>query len=194
MSTQGPLLDRLTHRLSECPAAFLAEPRIGGRGGVFVDAVVADLIVDLGGPRPADDRLVWFRSRASKQRNHLRLILIASWLFHDEPFRDANCHGEPVLSFLAEQLEELATLVAADLFTTDPDRREELVRYCLQALSLRPKGETEKQAADRLQTLDTIERAKVLVDLKATQKRARELRDEMNRNRAQEAASRYSRE
>ena len=194
MSEEGPLLDRLTHRLSECPAAFLEEPRMGGRGSIFVDAVVADLAVDLGGERLAKGELGGFRSRSSKQRNRLRLVLIASWLFHDEVFLEAGCHAERTLRFLADSLERLAALVAADLFTSDPDRREELARYCLRALGLRPRGETEKQAADRLQTLDTVERAKVMNDLKATQIRARELREEMERKRAQEAASRYSRE
>ena len=188
------MLDRLTHRLSECPAAFLEEPRIGGRGRVYVDAVVADLTADLGGPQLRRAELGRFRTKVNKQRNHLRLVLVACWLMHDECFREAGCHADQALRFLEHGLDQLAGLVAAELFTSDPDRREELARCCLMALQLRPKGETMKQAADRLQTLDTAERAKVLADLKAAEHRARQLREEMARKKAQEAASRYSRE
>jgi hypothetical protein len=157
-------------------------------------SLVAALSIDLGGPGLLPHELGRFRARSNTHRNRLRLVLIACWLLHDEYFREAGIHEEPAMRFLMEDLEQLASLVAADLFNSDPDRREELVRCCLRALGLRPKGETEKQAADRLQTLDTTERAKVLADIKASEKRARELREEMERKRAQEAASRYSRE
>src|SRR5207245_10969685 len=48
MIEDGPPLEALTHRLAECPADFLAEPRAGDAGMVRVAAVVADLISDLG--------------------------------------------------------------------------------------------------------------------------------------------------
>jgi hypothetical protein len=44
MKEEGPLLETLTRRLSECPADFLAEPRIGARGRVHVGAVISDLL------------------------------------------------------------------------------------------------------------------------------------------------------
>ena len=51
-SPEGPRVERLTRRLAECPPDFLAEPRVGGKGEVHTDAVVHDLILDLGGPPP----------------------------------------------------------------------------------------------------------------------------------------------
>lgn len=194
MSDPGPLLDRLTHRLSECPAEFLDTPRIAGKGIIHVDAVVADLIADLGGQRLEPHRLGAFRGGSKKRFNRLRLILIGCWLLHDEPFREAACHAERALDWLTHRLDRLAALVAADLFVSDPDRREELARHCLHHLGLRPQGETEGQAEDRLRTLDTVERARVLADIKAQEERARLLREQMEQKRAQEAASRYTRE
>ena len=47
MRSEGPPLDRLTHRLSECPGEFLLEPKIGLKGEVRVDAVIYDLLCDL---------------------------------------------------------------------------------------------------------------------------------------------------
>lgn len=48
MKHEGPALETLTHRLAECPAEFLMEPRIGSNGTVHVFAVVHDLLRDLG--------------------------------------------------------------------------------------------------------------------------------------------------
>src|SRR3990172_11681371 len=49
MTREGPAIVSLVRRLAECPADFLAEPRIGSAGQVHVDAVVSDLARDLGG-------------------------------------------------------------------------------------------------------------------------------------------------
>jgi hypothetical protein len=85
----------------------------------------------------------------------------------------------------------LAGLVRPDKFVSDPDRREELVRFCLAQLELRPLGETQSQAADRLTTLDSAERHRVLRATAAAERRAREVREAMARKQAQESASRY---
>ena len=49
MKEEGPQLEALTRRLSECPSDFLAEPRTAKGGGqVEVAAVVFDLLGELG--------------------------------------------------------------------------------------------------------------------------------------------------
>ena len=50
----------------------------------------------------------------------------------------------------------LIRLPAAERFVSDPERREELVRWVLARLGLRPAGESEHQAADRLSALDSV--------------------------------------
>jgi hypothetical protein len=74
----------------------------------------------------------------------------------------------------------------------DPDRREELVRLCLKGLGLIPQGESAAQAADRLTTLDSVERDRVIRETRQAEARAREIREAMARKRAEEAAARYS--
>ncbi len=176
MSHQGPPLETLTRRLAECPAAFLAE-------GAHVEAVVFDLALDLGGemtrvaPFPAEAR---------------GLVLVAAWLLHDPWFRAARRFAAPALAWLQRGLDALARLVPADQFVHDPDRREELARACLAALGLRPHGETEAQAADRLKTLDTVARDRVVQEMRTREQRARELREAMRRKAAEEAAARWS--
>src|SRR6266849_2730630 len=166
MDEEGPPLEALTRRLAECPAAFLAEPRVGAAGQVSVAAVVADLLRDLGGPVLTPARAAVFQPRnalqARDQRNWLSLVLLAAWLLHDEWFRQGQRFGPGAVELLTAGLNETAKLTPAPKFVSDPDRREELVRLCLSQLGLRPAGESAAQAADRLTTISTIERQRVL--------------------------------
>ncbi len=193
-SSEPPVLDRLTHRLTECPAEFLAEPRVAGRGRIHVDAVVSDLLVDLGGQPLTVEEAHTFQGASSKDRNLLRLVLVATWLMHDDFFCEARTVAPAVRDWLRSGLAELAALVSADQFVGDPDRREELVRLGLAALGLRPAGETPAQSADRLKTLSSVERAALIRETKAQIERARELRRKMEEEAAREAAARVTRE
>jgi hypothetical protein len=194
MDREGPILEALTHRLAECPPEMLAEPRIGNRGEVYVDAVVNDLILDLGGNRPKASELSIFAGNKKEDRAQLRLVLVSAWLLHDEWFQKAGGLAEKALKWLRSGLPELAALVAADLFVTDPDRREELVRLALAALGLRVAGETGAQAEDRLKTLNSIERARLVKATQAQRERACKLREELRRKEAAEAAAKVTRE
>lgn len=194
MTREGPPLDQLTRRLSESPAEILAEPRLGATGAIHVDAVVHDLMLDLGGQPPSPESLPLFQAPDKSRRNDLRLALIACWLLHDPWFRRQQRLAPQALEWLTGGLADLARLVDPSLFVSDPDRREELVRLCLAALDLRPAGETDVQARDRLTTLDTVERAQIIRDTQEKQKRARQLREEMRRKEAQEAAAKATRE
>jgi hypothetical protein len=193
MNEEGPVLEALTHRLTECPADFLSEPRDKKSGSVHVDAVVYDLIRDLGGDPLTKDQLAAFEYKKGS-KNRLQVVLIACWLLHDGWFRYRGRYAEQAYRLLATGLDELATLVQAQQFVTDPDRREELARVCLRALDLRPAGESVEQAQDRLTTLDSVERVRVIKEARAAEERARKIREEMARKAAEEAAAAYGRE
>src|SRR2546426_5438195 len=84
---EGPPLETLTYRLAECPAEFLAEPRIGSAGTVHLAAVVSDLLRDLGGPPMSAEAASDFQSRNPKaDRNRFKLTLLTCWLLHDPWF------------------------------------------------------------------------------------------------------------
>lgn len=197
MIEEGPLLEMLTRRLAECPADFMAAPRDrGGKGEVVVAAVVFDLLRELGGLTLTPEQLEVFefkRGNAQRERN-LRLVLVASWLLYDPWFRSRNKFAAPAYELLALGLDDVAAIVQPQTFVADPDRREELARLCLQALGLRPAGETRSQAEDRLSTLDSVERARVVREARAAEARARQIREEMARKAAEEAAAVYGRE
>ena len=77
---------------------------------------------------------------------------------------------------------------------TDPDRREELARLALARLGFRPAGETVAQAQDRLTTLNSAERARVMKAAQVAEQRARQIREALARKAAEESADKWTRE
>jgi hypothetical protein len=191
---EGPLLEALTRRLAEAPEEFLAEPRLEGRGIVEVAAVVGDLCVLLGGRAPASALAHFTGLDAKPDRNRLAITLLLAWLLSDPWFRRAPPAVAPLLALLGDGAQELSTLTPARKFVTDPDRREELARFALARLELRPAGETVAQAQDRLTTLSGTERARVLKASRAAEQRARAIREALVRKAAQESADKWTRE
>jgi hypothetical protein len=194
MKHEGPQLEALTHRLTETPTEFLAEPRVGNLGAVHVDAVLGDLIRSWGGlPAPAQ-LMIFTGNDAKRDRNRLAVALILSWLLADEWFRQARTDPGAVLTMLDGTARELAAQTAARSFITDPDRREELARTALARLDLRPAGETEAQAQDRLISLSATERQRVIAAARAAEERARAVRESLARKAAEESADKFTRE
>lgn len=193
MNETGPPIERLTRRLAETPDDFLEDPTPAkDRTAPAVAAVVSDLLVDLGGaPLDAIDAK---KLQPNAGARLLTTTMIAAWLLHDEWFRDARRFASGAKRVLFEDLSELAQAVEPKSFVTDPDRREELARVCLTRLGLRPEGESEAMARDRLTTLSTIERQRVIRESKEAQERMRRIQEEMRRKAAVEAAPAWGRE
>ncbi|MGE0488907.1 MAG: hypothetical protein AB7S38_06800 [Vulcanimicrobiota bacterium] len=190
----GPVLEGLTRRLAECPPDFLAEPRrANGQGSVVVGAVVSDLLQRLGA-EPLDREAMQGFVGDDKSRNRLRITLVACWLLADPALLDYPELPDKALVWLEEGFQELAALVDPTLFVTDPDRREELARLCLDSLDLLPAGESRAQAQDRLTTLSSVERERVIQTARQAQERARLVREELARKQAAEAAAAWSNE
>lgn len=197
MTQDGPLLETLTRRLAETPPDFLAEPRCGAAGVVHVDAVVSDLLRDLGGEPLAPAAAKAFQATAREargRRRRLRAQLLGAWLLHDPWFRGRGLAGAAREFLVGADLATLAEAADAPRIVADADRREELARLCLRALGLRPAGESEAQAQDRLTTVSTAERQRVIQAAREAEARAREIREAMARKAAEEAADKWTRE
>jgi hypothetical protein len=187
MPATGPQLDRLLHRLADCPPDFLLPP-----GEIDVTALACDHFRALNAAVPGAEKR---RAIASLPPEAQRLIAIVLWLLHDEWFLSRPQLADATWNLLqAASLAKLAKLVRAEAMVNDPDRREELVRLCLKEMDLLPQGESAVQAADRLTTLDSVERERVIRQTRQAEARAREIREAMARRQAEEAAARYSRE
>lgn len=193
MNTEGPPLDALLHRLAECPAEFLCPPRVGGAGVIQVDAVVSDLLGLIGG-KPLDDAAARRLTHPPKPpgANGPALALVACWLLADPWFAGRHTLAGAARRLLTGRLNDLAALVPAANLVGDPDRREELVRRCLKELGLRPWGETEAVAADRLTALDSAERRRVAQAAAKAEARARAVREALAREAAKAAAASYT--
>ena len=190
MELEGPMLESLTHRLAECPPEFLLAPRIGNEGIIDIPALVADHFRALERRAPgAADLAPLITSGATAC---LRLIAIATWLLHDPWFLAKPDLAAKTWQLFSKGLNDLATVVRPEAVVTDPDRREEFVRLCLKHLGLRPKGETLAQAADRLTTLDSVERDGVIRKTREAEARARAIREKMAEEAAKAAAQRYT--
>ncbi|MFO0940304.1 MAG: hypothetical protein U0930_06000 [Pirellulales bacterium] len=197
MLAEGPRLESLIRRLAECPNEFI-ETCMTPSGSNQLAAIVADHFRAWDGFAWTVDRLpsleVFNCSNRDKAK-HMRwwgLVSVATWLVHDRYFLERPELGEFCLQWLlSDPLRELAELVRPSQFVEDPDRREELARLCLSAHQLRPIGEHPTQAADRLATLDSVGRQRILHETAEAERRAREVREAMARQRAMESASRY---
>jgi len=193
MKEEGPQLESLTHRLAECPPEFLLEPRHGSRGSIDVRAIVADHFRRLLGGALSEEAARCGEAVQNFEPRHQQLAAIVVWLLHDGWFLERpQLAADFCRLLLADNLQQLSEMVRPETIVDDPDRREELVRVCLSALGLRPRGETLVQAADRLTTLDSVERDRVVRKTRAAEARARQIREAMAKKAAQEAAARYS--
>ncbi|GAA4428599.1 hypothetical protein GCM10023148_32700 [Actinokineospora soli] len=169
----------LTRRLADTPPDFLADPAT-----LSPAAIVSDTLVAMGGP-PLSPALAARFTGADP--NWTRLVLLTCWLAAGSGGDAARLHD-----LLTTGLSDLAALVPAERFASDPDRREELARVLLRGLGVVPEGETAAQAADRLDTVDSVRRHRLLADSRAAEERAEQIRKALADKRAREAAARYS--
>ena len=194
MKLEGPYLEALTRRLAATPEDFLGAPRIGSSGQVETAAIVGDLLHMLGVPFTAALAARFSGADPRKDRNRLAVTLVLCWLLADEWFLSTRPTAEDVLKLLEQEAKELASQTAAGKFVSDPDRREELARLSLARLGFRPAGESIAQAQDRLTTLSTAERSRVMAAARAAEERARAIREALVKKAAEESADKWTRE
>jgi hypothetical protein len=192
MEREGPALQTLTHRVSETPEDFLGEPRQGKKGTIAVSAVAMDLCRRMGSPAPVS-ALIAIEGKGGT-RNALGVTLILCWLLADEWFAEHVPDAPSVVALLGAGARELAEHTASHKFVNDVERREELARFALARLGLRPAGETRAQAEDRLTSLSAAERARVVRAARDAEARARAVREALAKKAAEESADKWTRE
>jgi hypothetical protein len=200
MKNPGPLLEALIDRLIAIPEEFPGGRAKSADSGekTNLPALINDLLIDNGGTPLSDDEISLYFTDKKKSENNLHhdLVSILCYIFEDEFFTEKQSEAELIKSFLLSPglIELSKTVKSADEFINDPERREEICRMALNALNYFPLGETEKNAEDRLLTLDSVERKKILAKTSEARERAKQLREAMMRKEAEEAASKMSRE
>ncbi len=181
-------VERLVDRLAQAPAVFSSPVDPAKPDGVRIEAVIADLF-RARATRPLEPAEVADFRFMPAGRRHLQLLLVASWLLHDESL--GRLPVEPLLALFRDRLRPLAELVMARLFVEDAERREELVRTCLAALAIAPAGELPAVSEDRLTTLDSVRREGLLDETKQREeKRQRARQKDLEKLRKQEEENR----
>lgn len=193
---EGPSIEGMIDRLASIPGDFMKEfsEKVSSKTDLNLPALVNDLLLDTG-DRPLSAEEVK-ALESSADNNYRRLVSIFCHIYHDRYFIMNNPEAGLIRKLMFSQhLSTLGKSVSkAELFISDPDRREELCRLALRAVNLFPQGENENRAKERLGTLDSVERKKILDKTRQAQERAREIREAMLRKEAEEAASKMSRE
>lgn len=194
MNRTGPALEILTRRIAATPPEFLLAPRIGESGEVHVPAIVHDTLRAKGLDVPLPELGVFAGRDPKADRARLSAALAICWLLMDDAL-DIRAEDLPgVLRLLREDAVDLGAKTGAARILPDADRREELARLTLARLDQRPAGESVAQAQDRLTTLSSAERARVLAASRAAEERARSIREALARKAAEESADKWSRE
>jgi hypothetical protein len=193
MNHEGPTLEHLLRRLAETPIDFLTEPHTtSGKGVIHVAAVAADLLALHGCATTDLSTLDPDGSPPARRRAGVSLLLC--WLLADAQLIAAKIPAPALAQLLIQGAAELASQNAAAHYRDDSERREELVRFALARLDLRPSGETVAQAQDRLTALSSIERNRVLAASREAEARSRAIREALARKAARESADKHTRE
>jgi len=198
-------VERLCRRIGAIPSVFVEELR-DGQAPLATHAILHDLLLVQCDTAPTTAFLAPFRKggavkkakkgaaeSAPTQRYFLARVL--AWLLMDDGFRGVP--AERLEHAIGEAMRVLE-VVAARQFLDDTDRREELVRLVLRHLDLSPEGEAAADAEDRLSSLDSVRRVRLLQEARAAEdarrKREAELAAELAKKQAEEQAARYDRE
>lgn len=187
-------LDALLRRLIDTPPDFLDPPRRGREGQVQVAAVVNDVLAQYGVALPAALQASLSGSLVAVTANQLSLTAVMAWLLADEGWQTLIFPREALVTIFSDAVPALAAEAAVGRYLHDPDRREELVRTAIARLGLRPQGETAAQAADRLASVSSVERRRLLDASRAAEARARAIREALARKAAEESADKWTRE
>ncbi len=118
-------------------------------------------------------------------------LLQMVWLLADDEFTEATLFASDLISLL----HSADTLMAQTHPNRhDEDQREELIRLALNGVRLKPLGETDREARDRLLMVSSTERTRVVAASRAAEERAEAIRQALAEQRAREAADKYTRE
>ncbi|BDA79961.1 hypothetical protein LPTSP3_g28910 [Leptospira kobayashii] len=135
------------------------------------------------------------KSSLPSDKNLQGLHTVIIYIISDKEWEKDGFPTTRLMEFLITKLPELAKSVSPYTeWIHDNERSEELIRALFSALELLPDQEDKKYFEDRLRSIDTIERIKILEESKKAQERAKEILERMKRAEEEEAASKYNRE
>lgn len=126
--------------------------------------------------------------------NHWRAIHISAWLLSHPDFVNSPSIEDKLYHFWFEELVQASRYVKYNEWIADDERAEEMVRLLLHCCEIIPNGENNEEAADKLSSLSSVDRHKVLKESYEAHERIMNIKREMAEKKAREAANTYGRE
>lgn len=126
--------------------------------------------------------------------NHWRAIHISAWLLSHPDFVNSPSIEDKLYHFWFEELVQASRYVKYNEWIADDERAEEMVRLLLHCCEIIPDGENRDEAADKLASLSSVDRHKVLKESYEAHERIMNIKREMAEKKAREAANTYGRE
>jgi hypothetical protein len=126
--------------------------------------------------------------------NHWRSIHISLWLLSHRNFINSALIEDKLYNFWFEELSEASLYVKFKEWISDDERAEEMVRLLLHCCKIIPDGENQDEAADKLSSLSSADRQKVLKQSYEAHERIMNIKRAMAEKKAREAANTYGRE
>lgn len=182
---EGPPIEALHHHLCEIPAEFFDSSRADPAALAHDVSLSLDAFPDTGLLRAVRD---------AADAGKAALVPLCCWLLTEPGLRRVGVSTAGIRQLLAVTAIELARYAKPKQAIDDVDRREELIRLALSDLDMRPAGETAVQAQDRLSAISSVERERIVRAAQAAEARAKEIREALARQAAQEAADKWTRE
>lgn len=185
----------LINHLKKCPIEFLQPSILIAPGSLHTDALVFDVLRKIAGNSlvPATG-LPTLSELKSFNQNQLISIHMGCWFFWQDLFLLDPLYVAHVNSFLMKELPALSRHVSYQKYIDDDERTEEFVRLALRSCSILPSGETQQEAEDKLDALNTIKRLVILKETNDKLQRMKAIKKKMEEDKAREAATVYSRE
>ncbi|KAF2336964.1 hypothetical protein [Flavobacterium daemonense] len=185
----------LVAHLRKCPDSYLKPSDFFAEDGLNSLALIADtyriisnnfLKKDFKNPTNFDLKLI--------DDNHWRAIHISTWLLCHTDFKNNPQIENKLQKFWFEELLTTTVYVKYNDWISDDERAEEMVRLLLYCCEVMPFGESHNEAADKLASINSAERYKVLKESYEAHERIMNIKREMAEKAAREAANVYGRE
>ena len=186
-TSEGPAMTQLHHRMTSTP-----EVVINGDLPLHLTPLVHDLVFSYSS-QFLPNQLDPFRKTLAQCPWHIASYLMLYFLA-DPAFKACNFSSEALLISLQNTAQELFDAGNNRVYVEDVDKREEFIRVVLASLKLRPEGETQAQADDRLLTVSSLERKRIMQASRVAEERAERIRKQMAAKAARQAADKLSRE
>lgn len=188
------VFELVTH-LRKCPDAFLVSSDFFSKEGINSIALINDTYRMVSNDFLSNNFEIPSQFNVKYiNDNHWRAIHISTWLLSDQNFINNPGIKDKLYHFWFEELQLASEYVKFAEWINDEERAEEMVRLLLHCCEIIPNGESQDEATDKLSSLSSVDRHKVLKQSYEAHERIMNIRREMEEKKAREAANVYGRE